>query len=115
MKKLPRRLKPRKGTKRSPFVFYEKVLIQSKDRRKASINGRLGAIMGMVQEDSGAWGYSVHIYGQDESWAVAEHELKATGEFDRHETFYSGASIQVRVDKQGRGHIAGYKPAPKGR
>jgi len=106
---LPKRLKPLKGTRQSPFIFYEKVVVESKDPKKSKINGKLAAIMGMSQSDDGEWGYAIHVYGEDEGWDAMSHELRPTGEFDRRETFYSGESIQVRVDKQGRGHIVGWK------
>lgn len=82
------------------FEFYEKVCISSTDEELAEINGQLAAVLGKSVEDDGTLvGYAVHIYSTGECWSVKERDLIATGEFDRRETFYSGAS--TRVDEGG--------------
>ena len=97
----------------SKFRFYEKVRISSTDPAKAGINGELGAVLGMAQADDGAWSYGVSIYGTGICWSCLENELVATGEYDRRETFYSGESVQVAVDKKGRGRIVGRRSNKK--
>ncbi len=81
------------------FEFYEKVRISSDDDELAEVNGQLAAVLGKSVEDDGSLvGYAVHIYATGECWSVNERDLAATGEFDRRETFYSGASIRVDED-----------------
>lgn len=89
----------------SKFRFYEKVRVSSADPSKAGINGELGAVLGMAQDDDGAWSYSVSIYSTGICWNCLENELVATGEYDRRETFYTGDSVQVAVDKKGGGRV----------
>src|SRR2546429_637638 len=95
------------ATAESRFKFYEKVRISSSAPKKAKINGELGAVLGMAQGEDGKWSYAVSIYSTSICWNCWEDELIATGEFDRRETFYSGDSVQVAVDKKGRGRIIG--------
>ncbi len=81
------------------FEFYEKVRIASDDDELAEVNGQLAAVLGKSVEDDGTLvGYAVHIYATGECWSVKERDLVATGEFDKRETFYSGASIRVDED-----------------
>jgi len=91
----------------SKFKFYEKVRISSTAPAKAKVNGELGAILGMAQGDDGKWSYAVSVYSTGTCWSCWENELVPTGEFDRRETFYTGDSVQVAVDKKGRGRIVG--------
>lgn len=88
------------------FAFYEKVLIQTIDKNKAEVNGKLAAILGRVEtEDGSSWYYSVHVYGHEHSWCMFENELQETGEHACREDFYGGESIRVSVDEHGRGEI----------
>jgi hypothetical protein len=97
----------------SKFKFYEKVRISSAAPAKAKVIGELGAVLGMAQGEDGRWSYAVSIYSTGISWSCWENELVPTGEFDRRETFYSGDSVQVAVDKKGRGRIVGRRSNKK--
>jgi len=97
----------------SKFKFYEKVRISSTTPAKAKVNGQLGAVLGMAQADDGRWSYAVSIYSTGICWSCWEDELVATGEFDRRESFYSGDSVQVAVDRKGRGRIVGRRSRRK--
>ena len=67
--------------------------------RKASIDGKLGAVLGKAQGDDERWSYGVFVYDEREVWSCWEDELVPTGEFDRRESVYGGESI--RVSKRG--------------
>ena len=94
-------------TEKDPrYAFYEKVRVQSLDRKAASVNGQLGAVLGRVTTDKGEWYYTVYIYSTKESWCFFEHELLPTGEHAQREDFFDNSSVRVLVDKDGRGTIA---------
>ena len=82
----------------SCFDFYERVRVVSRDPAKGAINGRLGAVLGKAEDESGSWWYGVFVYELDRVWYCSEDELTSTGEFDRRESFYSGESIRVSQD-----------------
>lgn len=88
------------------FDFFEKVVVASPRPQNARVREKLGAVLGRSRSDEGVWGYTVSLYEENESWDFLEDELRSTGEFDRKETFYSGDSVRVRVDEEGRGRIA---------
>ena len=90
---------------KSAFGFYEKVRVCSTRPELKEINGELGAVLGKAQNESGTWGYAVSIYKTRVVWDLPEHELISTGEFDVRDSFFSGASVRVVVDKDGSGHI----------
>jgi hypothetical protein len=85
------------------FRFYEKVRI-------SSLDGELGAVLGMALGENGNWSYGVHVYRTGRCRSCWENDLVSIGEFDRRETFYSGESVQVAVDKKGRGRTVGRRP-----
>jgi hypothetical protein len=97
----------------SKFKFYEKVRISSSAPGKAKVNGELGAVLGMAQGEDGRWSYAVSVYSTGRTCSCWENELVPTGEFDRRETFYTGDSVQVAVDKKGRGRIVGRRSSKK--
>ena len=80
------------------FNFYEKVRCVSEDAAKAKIAGKLAAVLGRAQHESGTWSYAVHVYDEACCYSVDESELESTGEFARREDFYSGKSIRVSSD-----------------
>jgi hypothetical protein len=87
------------------FDFYEKVRITSSLPSKQEVAGEVGAVLGKAQNDNSDWSYAVWVYRDSICWSMHEHEMESTGEFDKEETFYSGKSVRVRVDKHGRGTI----------
>lgn len=88
------------------FKFFEKVIVSSDEPSLRMINGRLGAILGISDDEGHGFSYSVHIYEYGVGWAVIESDLEPTGEFDSREAFYGGDSVQVGVDDKGRGSLA---------
>jgi hypothetical protein len=87
------------------FRFYEKVRVDSQASEKAKVNGQIGAVLGRVETENGAWYYTVYIYATETSWCFFEHELSPTGESASREDFYDGSSVRVEVDEKGRGSI----------
>ena len=83
------------------FGFYEKVRCVSDDPAKASIAGKLCAILGRARNDDGSWGYAIHVYSEPICYHCSETELKSTGEFAKREDFYTGDSVRVSQD----GHL----------
>jgi hypothetical protein len=91
------------------FGFYEQVIVCAPGK---PVDGELGAILGRAQnEDDGSWHYGVQIYRMSDGWSLPEEELRATGEFDVRETYYDGTTIEVEVDRQGRGRLRGDLPS----
>jgi Immunity protein 31 len=87
------------GRSATRFEFYEKVRNTSSDLELAEVNRQLAAVPDKSVEDDGTLvRYAVHIYTTGECWSVKKRDLVATGEFDRRETFHSGASIRVNED-----------------
>jgi hypothetical protein len=79
----------------SRFGWYEKVMVNSGDPAKNSINGKLGAVLGKAQSDDGRWSYAVSIYDSGIVWSCCDDELISTGEFDTRESFYGGDTVRV--------------------
>lgn len=84
------------------FSFYEVVQVKTDRSSVRAIDGRDGAILGIVQNDDGLWTYSVHILELEEAWSLRESELVATGRFMRREDFYQGDVVSVEVDRDTR-------------
>jgi hypothetical protein len=80
------------------FGFYEKVVVDCDDPRKAEIHGQHAAVLGRACGDEGHWTYAVSIYSSGVCWVCQESELRSTGDFDCRENFFSGASIRVSQD-----------------
>ncbi len=90
----------------SKFKFYEVVEVASDRPALSEINSLKGAILGMAQNSSGCWNYSVQIFETEECWDVGESELIRTGKRMKREDFYDGDSISVEVDgRTGDGKI----------
>jgi hypothetical protein len=88
------------------FDFFEKVVVDSANPALLQINNELGAVLGRACDEDGQWFYAVRIYARVDCWYCREEDLRPTGEFDRRETFFDGASIQVSLS----GELQGFKP-----
>jgi hypothetical protein len=87
------------------FDFYEKVIIiTTTDPALSEINGELGAVLGRAYGEDGRWSYAVSIYRTGRCWSCMEDDLRATGTFDRSETFFTGSSLRVSP----RGEVLGW-------
>jgi hypothetical protein len=92
--------------KEAKFDFYEKVIVESTNPNLQEINGELCTVMGRVfWDEQDKWLYAIHPYSRGEGWDVEEEDLISTGEFDKHENFYSGESIRVKVNENGDGEV----------
>ena len=80
------------------YKFYEVVKVIASRPELSEINGKEAAILGMTQNDSGEWSYSVQILESEDGWIVMENELQETGRMMSREDFYSGESVTVKVD-----------------
>lgn len=87
------------------FAFYEKVLVDTRDNGKATINGQVGSVLGRVESDDIGWSYTVLIDEINICWHLFENELLPLGEFAKREDFYNGSSIHVIVDRTGKGEV----------
>jgi hypothetical protein len=87
------------------YAFYEKVRVDSRASEKAKVNGQIGAVLGRVQMENGAWYYTVYVYSTETSWCFFEHELLPTGEQASRDDFFDGSSVRVHVDEEGKGSI----------
>jgi hypothetical protein len=88
------------------YQLYERVRVTSDKPELVEINGEVGAVLGMAEEDAQAF-YVVFIYRDKECWHVEEKCLRARGEFDERENFYDGSRLRVSVDGDGVGRILG--------
>ena len=93
---------------KNKFNFYEVVKVITNLDKLKEINGSLGVILGMSQNElTDEWIYGVSI-DKDEGlvWSIKEKYLQSTGEKRSREDFYSGETIRVQVDpKTGEGNI----------
>jgi hypothetical protein len=87
------------------FTFYEKVVVRSDKSSLEEINGKLGAILGIGEDEGNGISYAVQIYDEDVGWSVMESDLESTGQFDSRDTFYEGDSVKVIVDDKGNGSL----------
>ena len=83
------------------FKFYEEVRITSSRPETVSVEGVVGVIFG-VSEQEGSWSYAVFILRLSEVWGLDEAEIESTGVCYSREDFYSGESIRVEVDANGQ-------------
>ncbi len=86
------------------FKFYEKVKIISTAPKAKKVYGELAAVLGHALDERNNWSYSVYIYRDGICWGFGEEELEPIGEFDKRESFFTGETIKVRVDEQGKGY-----------
>ena len=89
---------------KSKFDFYEKVKIVSSDPNLRKGAGEISAVVGKAEE-VGNISYAVFVYRDERCWSTQEEDLESIGEFDQHESFFSGERIRARVDETGRGYI----------
>lgn len=88
------------------YSFYEKVRINTVDRKKKEVNGEIGAVLGRDRDCSDQWYYTVYVYASTSCWCFFESELMPTGQAAKREDFFDGSSIRVEVDPNGRGRLA---------
>jgi hypothetical protein len=91
------------------FDFYEIVKIISDDPKHHDINGKLGAIRGMVQNEvTHEWIYGISIYESDGLIRrVYEKYLRSTGNKADPKEFMTDDSIKVQVDPPtGKGYVS---------
>ena len=98
--------------------FYEVVEVSPKsgkldlsdlDTRKFNYQvlvGKQGTVIGMVQNDDGAWLYDVCFKREDDRFTFREEDLVSTGIKRSRSEFYTGDSVRIRVDPNtGEGKI----------
>ena len=92
------------------FEFYEEVIVRTDALERLQFNGRTGIVLGRAAtDDGGSWYYTVSLADDGRGYCFFEAELSPTGRRYSREDFYSGASVQVRVDGAGRGSIVSDK------
>lgn len=90
----------------SKFEFYEIVRIVSDCQCYQEVNDLEAVVMGMSENESGVWGYSVQVLETEESWSLSESELVSTGKKLTRDDIYDGSSVRVAVDPEsGEGSI----------
>lgn len=89
-----------------PIAFYAKVLVLE-SAEDAEIRGKFGWMLGVSADEDEAviHSYQVHFDEIETGFIVRPEDLEATCEVAPRERFFSGKSIRVRVDEQGRGHL----------
>ncbi|MDQ5977423.1 MAG: hypothetical protein QG602_395 [Verrucomicrobiota bacterium] len=92
----------------SRFAFYQEVRFARPAPENAALAGRVGVIIGRSDETPAQpAGYAVSVEGEEQVVCCEEAELEATGRQFRREDFYDDTqAIRVRVDRDGRGHLA---------
>lgn len=88
-----------------PVAFYEKVLILD-TTQESEIRGKHGWVLGVSADDALIHEYQVHFDAFEIGYGVRPEDLEGTGEIAPRERFYAGEATRVRVDAQGRGHVA---------
>lgn len=88
-------------TSKSPFGWYERVRVVTRNPALRAINGRLAAVVGRSRSERGRrlWFYAIHVYEPGDetttTWCCYETELVSTGTFDRRESLFRAGSIRV--------------------
>jgi hypothetical protein len=84
--------------------FYEKVLVTA-SRQFPEYVGRVGVVLGISEDQSKVYGYSVFFPGELEGLGFLPDELQGTGEFVDRGLFYDDQNaVCVRVEN-GKGSI----------
>ena len=86
------------------FKFFEVVKVVSTNSELSEVNGKIGTITGMVEDDE-LWSYSVSFEDLESSWCLDEIDLVSTHRFAKREDFYTGESIKVLVSPDGKGRF----------
>ena len=86
------------------FKFFEVVKVVSTNSELSEVNGKIGTITGMVEDDE-LWSYSVSFEDLESSWCLDEIDLVSTHRFAKREDFYTGESIKVLVSPDGKGRL----------
>lgn len=90
------------------YDFYDIVRIISDNPNHSEINGKLGVVRGMAQNEvTQEWSYGVSILESDGTICrVYEKHLQHTGKKADPKDFQIGVSIKIQVDREsGEGHI----------
>jgi len=77
--------------------FYEEVRIIN-DIDDPSLRGKIGIIMGIIEEDDIVYGYSVRFKDMKHSYGFSVDEVSPTGRRFKREDFYDGSNIGVSQD-----------------
>ena len=88
---------------KNKFNFYEVIKILDLDKDLKEIHGLEGTVLGMSQDDDGAWGYAVSV--KNECWDISETNMVSTGKFSKREDFYPGDTVKVIVNEKGKGEL----------
>lgn len=89
------------------FAFYQEVRLARPAPGNRVHAGRLGVIVGLGDEPGQPVVYGLILDGEDQLVSCGEAELEPTGRQFRREDFYDDSRrIRVRVDRDGRGHLA---------
>lgn len=89
------------------FAFYQEVCLAHPLPHNAEFLGAAGAVVGIGDEPGHPVLYGLLLPGHDHLVSCEEHELEPTGRQFRREDFYDDTkAIRVRVDPEGRGHLA---------
>jgi hypothetical protein len=91
---------------KNKFDFYEIVNINSENNELSKIHGKEGVVLGMAENDDGAWSYAVSI-NNGYCWSIEEEYLVSTGKFSSRDQFYSGETVKIIVNDKGEGEIKG--------
>lgn len=85
--------------------YFEKVQILSSDENPELV-GHFGYILGISEENDIVFSYAIYFDEFSDIIAFNTEDVQGTGEIASRENFYSGHSIKVRVDEEGRGYDA---------
>lgn len=89
------------------FAFYQQVRLARPAPANRALLGRVGVILGRTNAPGQPAGYGVSFEDEDQIICCEETELEATGRRFRREDYYDDTRvIRVRVDRNGRGHLA---------
>lgn len=87
------------------FTIYEEVRVNSSEKNFSEINEKLGVIFSNPNNDLDDEFVTIFIPENEECWTVNKNDLVTTNRFYKHEDFYDGTVLKVRVDDKDRGDI----------
>jgi hypothetical protein len=89
------------------FAFYQEVRLIRPAPHNRALAGRTGVILGIGDAPGLPASYGISFEGEEQMVCCEERELEATGRQFRREDFYDDTkTVRVRVDRDGRGHLA---------
>lgn len=88
-----------------PIQILEKVLIANSKRLQEYV-GQVGVVLGIGEDEGSGYSYAVSIADTGEVVSFWGSELQGTGELVSRDSLFTGESVTIKVDSEGKGDLA---------